>query len=177
MPLKDLKEQQKNSLAVLRDKICNLENHFESEISSLKSEIEKIRSKNTNVNERCGKMEKCIKENKIRFQKVEENMKVRLYELKDELDSTHASNIKIDAGTEKESTEELVQENKLNDSTEHKSDSADIPSSVHQSIERFRSKRNSADIIVHYNGFKSALYGLLLFVSRKARKSYPLWIC
>ena len=63
--LKDLKEQQKNSLAVLRDKICNLENHFESEISSLKSETEKIRSKNTNVNERCGKMEKCIK--KIRF--------------------------------------------------------------------------------------------------------------
>ena len=68
--LKDLKkEQQKNYLAVLRDKICNLENHFESEISSLKSEIEKIRSKNTNVNERCGKMEKCIKENKILLEK------------------------------------------------------------------------------------------------------------
>ena len=146
--LKDLKEQQKNSLAVLRDKICNLENHFESEIPSLKSEIEKIRSKNTNVNERCGKMEKCMKENKILSEKVKDNMKVRLYTLKDELDSAHASNIKIDAGTETESNEELVQENKLKDSTEHKSNPADIPSSVHQSIERFRSKRNSADIIV-----------------------------
>ena len=67
-------------------------------------------------------------------------MKVRLYELKDGLDSTHASNIKIDAGTETESNEELLQENKLNDSTEHKSDPAEIPSSVHQSIERFSSK-------------------------------------
>ena len=91
----------------MRDKICNLENHFESEISSLKSEIEKIRSKNTNVNERCGKMEKCIKGNKILLEKVEDKMKVRLYELKDELDSTHASDIKIDAGTETESNEEL----------------------------------------------------------------------
>ena len=43
--LKDLKGQEKNCLAVLRNKISNLENHFESEISSLKSEIQKIRSK------------------------------------------------------------------------------------------------------------------------------------
>ena len=76
--------------------------------------------------ERCGKMEKCTKENKILLEKVEDNMKVRLYELKNGLDSTHASNIKIDAGTETESNDELVQENKLNDSTEHKSDPADI---------------------------------------------------
>ena len=81
-----------NSLAVLRDTICDLENHFESGISSLKSETKKIRSKNTNVNERCGKMEKCTKENKILLEKVEDNMKViRLFELKDELDSTHAT--------------------------------------------------------------------------------------
>ena len=101
----------------MRDKICNLEDHFESEISSLKSEIEKIRSKNTNVNEICGKMGKCIKENKILLEKGEYNMKIRLYELKDELDSTHASDINIDVGTEAESNQELVQENKLNDST------------------------------------------------------------
>ena len=62
-------------------------------------------------------------------------MKIRLYQLKDELDSTHASNIKIDVGTETESNEELIQENKPNDFTEHKSDQADIPSSVHQSID------------------------------------------
>ena len=92
----------------MRDKICNLENHFESEISSLKSEIEKIRPKNTIVNERCGKLEKCMKENKNLLEKNKDNMKVRLYELKDELDSIHASNIKIDAGTETESNEELV---------------------------------------------------------------------
>ena len=166
--LKDLKEQQKNSLAVLRDKICNLENHFESEISSLKSEIEKIRSKNTNVNERCGKMEKCVKENRILLEKVEDNMKVRLYELKDELDSTHASNIKIDAGTETESNE-LVQENKLNDSTEHKSDPADIPSSVHQSIERFRSKRNSADIVVLMDSNRHYMDFSYLFPEKQVR--------
>ena len=166
--LKDLKEQQKNVLAVLRDKICNLENHFESEISSLKSEIEKIRSKNTNVNERCGKMEKCIKENKILLEKVENNMKVRLYELKDELDSTHASNIKIDAGTETESNE-LVQENKLNYSTEHKSDPVDIPSSVHQSIERFRSKRNSADIVVLMDSNRCYMDFSYLFPEKQVR--------
>ena len=80
-------------------------------------------------------MEKCIKEIKILLEKVEGNMKVRLYELKDELDSTHTSNIKIDAGTETEPNEEPIQENKLNDSTKHKSDPADISSSVHQSIE------------------------------------------
>ena len=70
--LKDLKEQQKNSLAVLRDKICNLENHFESEMSYLKSEIEKIRSKNTNVNEICRKMERCIKVKCIKVKCVKE---------------------------------------------------------------------------------------------------------
>ena len=146
--LKDLKEQQKNSLPVLRDKLYNLEDHFESEMSSLKSEIEEIRSKNTNVNERCGKTEKCIKENKFLSEKVEDNMKIRLYELKDELNSTHTLNIKIDVGTETELNKELVQENKPNDSTEHKSDPANITSNVHQSIERFKSKRNYADIIV-----------------------------
>ena len=86
-----------------------------------------------------------MKENQIRLEKVENNIKIRLYELKD--DSTHASNIKIDVRTETEANEELVQENKPNDSTEHKSDPVDIPSSVHQNIERFRSERNSAEII------------------------------
>ena len=76
--LKNLKEQENNSLAVLRDQIFNLENQFESEISSLKSEIEKIRSKNTNVNERRGKMEKRIKENKILLEKTEDNIKVNM---------------------------------------------------------------------------------------------------
>ena len=116
-----------------------------------------------------GKMEKCIKGNKILLEKVEDKMKVRLYELKDELDSTHASDIKIDAGTETESNEELVQENKLNDSTEHKSDPADIPSSVHQSIERFRSKRNYADIIVLMDSNRRYMDFSYLFSEKQVR--------
>ena len=109
------------------------------------------------------------KKNKILLEKGEDNMKVRPYELKDELDSTYASNIKIDAGTETESNEELVQENKLNDSTEHKSDPADIPSGVHQSIDRFRSKRNSADIIVLMDSNRRYMDFSYLFSEKQVR--------
>ena len=83
---------------------------------------------------------------------------------------------KIDAGTETESNEELVQENKLNDSTEHKSDPADIPSSVHQSIERFRYKRNSTDIIVPMDSNRRYMDFSYLFPEKQLRV-YPLWIC
>ena len=76
--LKDLKEQQKNSISLLTKKVKDLEEQFETKLTALKTDMEKIKTRISNTNERCGKMEKSLKE-------ARNLMVIKVNELRDQL--------------------------------------------------------------------------------------------
>ena len=55
--LKDLIEQHKNSISLLTKKLKDLEKQFETKLTALKTDMDKIKTRISNTNERCGKME------------------------------------------------------------------------------------------------------------------------
>ena len=76
--LKDLKEQHKNSISLLTKIVKDLEEQFETKLTALKTDMEKIKTRISNTNERCGKMEKSLKE-------VDNLMIIKVNELRDQL--------------------------------------------------------------------------------------------
>ena len=76
--LKDLKKQHKNSIPLLTKKVKDLEEQFETKLTALKTDMEKIKTRISNTNERCGKMEKSLKE-------VDNLMIIKVNELRDQL--------------------------------------------------------------------------------------------
>ena len=59
--LKDLKEQNKNAISLLSKRVGDLEQQVEERVSALKNDIDKMKTRIANVNERCGKIEKSVK--------------------------------------------------------------------------------------------------------------------
>ena len=63
--LKDLKEQNKNAISLLSKRVGDLERDLEQQVekrfSALKNDIDKMKTRIANVNERCGKIEKSVK--------------------------------------------------------------------------------------------------------------------
>ena len=87
--LKDLKQQHKNSLALLTHQVEGNKKYYEEELKKLNDELEKFRNKVAAANDKCNKMEKRIKdqEHSITLQKTLLRMKLiilkmRLLELK-----------------------------------------------------------------------------------------------
>ena len=76
--LKDLKEQYKNSVSLLTKKVKYLEEQFETKLTALKTDMEKIKTRISNTNEHCGKMEKSLKE-------ADNLMIIKVNELRDQL--------------------------------------------------------------------------------------------
>ena len=60
--LKDLKEQNKNAISLLSKRVGDLEQQVEKRVSALKNDIDKMKTGIANVNERCGKIEKSVKD-------------------------------------------------------------------------------------------------------------------
>ena len=61
--LRDLKEQHKNGISILSKKLTEIEEQFEKELAALKTDTEKVKTRIINVNDRCTKLEKTVKEN------------------------------------------------------------------------------------------------------------------
>ena len=59
--LKDLKEQNKNAISLLSKRVGDLEQQVEKRVSALKNDIDKMKTRTANVNERYGKIEKSVK--------------------------------------------------------------------------------------------------------------------
>ena len=59
--LKDLKEQNKNAISLLSKRVGDLEQQVKKRFSALKNDIDKMKTRIANVNERCGKIEKSVK--------------------------------------------------------------------------------------------------------------------
>ena len=56
-----MKEQNKNAISLLSKRVGDLEEQVEKRVSALKNDIDKMKTRITNVNERCGKIEKSVK--------------------------------------------------------------------------------------------------------------------
>ena len=72
--LRDLKEQHKNGISILSKKLTEIQEQFEKELAALKTDTEKVKTRIINVNDRCTKLEKTVKENKTTIEEKNDSI-------------------------------------------------------------------------------------------------------
>ena len=83
--LKDLKQQHKNSLALLTRQVEGNKKYYEEELKTLKDELEKFRNKLAAANDKCNKMEKRIKDKEHSITLQRSITKDEINHIKDEI--------------------------------------------------------------------------------------------
>ena len=83
--LKDLKQQHKNSLALLTRQVEGNKKSYEEELKKLKDVLEKFRNKLAAANDKCNKMEKRIKDQEHSITLQKNITKDEINHIKDEI--------------------------------------------------------------------------------------------
>ena len=92
--LRDLKEQHKNGISILSKKLTEIEEQFEKELAALKTDTEKVKTRIINVNDRCTKLEKTVKENKTT---IEEKNNSIVHDIKSTLITKEEVSVKFNS--------------------------------------------------------------------------------